>query len=92
MSFGGPRNDSYEARQYVAEGKLEAVPTLQSAPPMKWLKDDIGDALAETIVWYRLCCGAQAAIRGELPILAAASKGLQGLHECRNRRALSDSE
>lgn len=43
---GRARDDSYEARQYVAEGKLEAVQILQSA--IKWLKDEIGDAIENT--------------------------------------------
>jgi predicted nucleotide-binding protein len=42
MSYGGPRDDSREARQYVGEGKKEAVQILGSA--IKWLRDEIGDA------------------------------------------------
>ena len=43
MNFGGgPRGDSHEARQNVAEGKVEAVQILRSA--IKWLHDEIGDA------------------------------------------------
>lgn len=38
---GGSRDDRHEARQYVAEGKLEAVQILQSA--IKWLNEEIGD-------------------------------------------------
>ena len=45
MSFGGPRDNSHEARQYVAEGKVEAVQILRSA--INWLHDEIADA-AET--------------------------------------------
>ncbi len=48
MGFRGARNDSHEARQYVAEGKVEAVHTLQSA--IKWLKDEVGDAVESTSV------------------------------------------
>lgn len=39
---GRSRDDSQEARAYVAEGKLEAAQILQSA--IKWLNDEIGDA------------------------------------------------
>lgn len=39
---GGPRNNSLEARQYVTEGKVEAIQILKSA--IKWLHDEIGDA------------------------------------------------
>lgn len=46
MSFrDGPSDNSHEARQYVAEGKLEAAQILRSA--INWLQDEIGDA-AET--------------------------------------------
>lgn len=45
MSFGGPRDNSHEACQYVAEGKVEAVQILRSA--INWLHDEIADA-AET--------------------------------------------
>lgn len=48
MSFGGgPRDNSHEARQYVKEGKSEAIQLLQTA--IKWLKEEIGDA-AETVL------------------------------------------
>ena len=43
MSYGGgPRDDGHEARQYVTEGKLEAVQILQSA--INWLHAEMGDA------------------------------------------------
>lgn len=46
MNFDGrSRDDRHEARQHVAEGKLEAVQILGSA--IKWLHDEIADA-AET--------------------------------------------
>ena len=46
MSSGdNPRVNGHEARQYVAEGKVEAVQILRSA--IQWLQDEIGDA-AET--------------------------------------------
>lgn len=35
-------NNGHEARQYVAEGKIEAIQILRSA--IKWLRDEIGDA------------------------------------------------
>lgn len=38
---GGPRDNSHEARQYVAEGKVEAVQILRSA--INWLHDEIAD-------------------------------------------------
>lgn len=40
--IGGRRDNSHEARQYVAEGKLEAIQILKSA--IKWLHDEISDA------------------------------------------------
>lgn len=44
MSFRGASNDdSHEARRYVAEGKAEALHILKSA--IKWLRDEIGDAV-----------------------------------------------
>lgn len=46
MSFDGPRDNSHEARQYVAEGKVEAAQFLRSA--IKWLHAEIDDA-AETV-------------------------------------------
>jgi len=47
MSFGGaPRDNSAEARRYVAEGKAEAIQILRSA--IKWLHDEIGDAAEAT--------------------------------------------
>jgi predicted nucleotide-binding protein len=42
MSFGGPSDNSHEARRYVAEGKVAAVQILRSA--IEWLRDEIGDA------------------------------------------------
>jgi predicted nucleotide-binding protein len=39
---GGPSDNSYEARQHVAEGKVEAVQTLRSA--VQWLRDEITDS------------------------------------------------
>jgi len=42
MSFGGPRDDSNEARHYVAEGKKESVQLLQAA--VRWLNDEIADS------------------------------------------------
>lgn len=39
---GGPLDNSSEARQYVTEGKAEAIQILQSA--IRWLEDEIGDA------------------------------------------------
>lgn len=44
MSFGGGhRDDGYEARTYVTEGKTKAVQILKSA--IKWLNDEIADAV-----------------------------------------------
>lgn len=43
MSYGGHRDDSHEARKYVAEGKAEATQILTSA--IKWLHDEIGDSV-----------------------------------------------
>lgn len=49
MSFsGGPRDNSGEARIYVAEGKGEAIQILRSA--IRWLHDEIGDAAGTTSV------------------------------------------
>lgn len=45
---GVQRDNSHEARQYVAEGKVEAVQILRSA--IKWLHDEIGDAAESTSV------------------------------------------
>ncbi|BDT74131.1 hypothetical protein os4_36840 (plasmid) [Comamonadaceae bacterium OS-4] len=42
MGSRGTRNNSQEARKYVADGKVEAVQILQSA--IKWLNDEIDDA------------------------------------------------
>ena len=43
VSFGGgTRDNSSEARQYVTEGKAEAIQILQAA--LKWLHEEIGDA------------------------------------------------
>lgn len=39
---GGPHDNSHEARQNVAEGKVAAIKIFQSA--IKWLRDEIGDA------------------------------------------------
>lgn len=47
MSFGGRTDSSHEARQYVAEGKVAAVQILRSA--VKWLHDEIGDAVDSSI-------------------------------------------
>lgn len=47
MSYGdGQRDNSHEARRYVADGKVEAVQVLRSA--VKWLHDEIGDAVEST--------------------------------------------
>jgi predicted nucleotide-binding protein len=50
MGFDGhPEDNSREARQYVAEGKAEAVQILRSA--IKWLQDEIADsAESESVV------------------------------------------
>ena len=42
MSFEGHRDDSHEARRYVAEGKVQSVQILKSA--IRWLADEIADA------------------------------------------------
>lgn len=43
MSFGmRARDEGHEARQYVSEGKVQAVQILRSA--INWLHDEIGDA------------------------------------------------
>lgn len=48
MAFGGePRDNGHEARQYVADGKIEAVQILQSA--IKWLHEEIGDVAATPV-------------------------------------------
>lgn len=47
VSFGSePRGNGEEAREYVAEGKVEAVQVLRSA--VTWLYDEIGDAAEST--------------------------------------------
>ena len=47
MSFvGRARDGGHEARQYVAEGKLQAIQILRSA--IKWLRDEIADAAENT--------------------------------------------
>lgn len=44
--YGGPSDNSHEARQNVAEGKVEAVQILRSA--IKWLRDEITDSAEST--------------------------------------------
>ena len=39
---GGSRDNGQQARQYVAEGKTEAIQILQSA--IRWMRDEIDDA------------------------------------------------
>jgi predicted nucleotide-binding protein len=49
MSYSDrPRDDSHEARKYVAEGKVEANQILMSA--IKWLHDEIGDSIESVSV------------------------------------------
>ena len=48
MGFGeGGHENSREAQQYVAEGKVEAVQILRSA--IKWLREEIGDSVESVI-------------------------------------------